>query len=67
MFQSSKSFGGNAKTQLTLTRQGTPGGEYSENSRWTKGNVVFVTLNVPGSNNNKVNAGECVNSKSVRT
>ena len=67
MFQTSKSFGGNAKTQLTLTRQGTPGGEYSENSRWTKGNVVFVTLNVPGSNNNKVNAGECINSKSVRT
>jgi len=67
MFQSSKSFGGNAKTQLTLTRQGTPGGEYSENSRWTKGNVVFVTLNVPGSNNNKVNAGECINPKSVRT
>ncbi len=67
MFQTSKSFGGNAKTQLTLTRQGTPGGEYSENSRWTKGNVVFVTLNVTGSNNNKVNAGECINSKSVRT
>ncbi len=67
MFNTPKSFGGNAKTQLTLTRQGTPGGEYSENSRWTKGNVVFVTLNVPGSNNNKVNAGTCVNSKSVRT
>jgi hypothetical protein len=67
MFQTSKSFGGNAKTQLTLTRQGTPGAEYAENSRWTKGNVVFVTLNVPGSNNNKVNAGECINAKSVRT
>jgi hypothetical protein len=67
MFNTPKSFGGNVKAQLTLTRQGAPGGEYSENSRWTKGNVVFVTLNVPGSNNNKVNAGTCVNSKSVRT
>jgi hypothetical protein len=52
---------------LTLTRQGTPGGEYSENSRWTKGNVVFVTLNVPGSNNNKVTAGKCTDAKSART
>ncbi len=67
MFNTPKSFGGNVKTQLTLTRQGAPGAEYSENSRWTKGNVVFVTLNVPGSNNNKVNAGACVNAKSVRT
>ena len=67
MFSTTKSFGANVKNQLTLTRQGTPGGEYSENSRWTKGNVVFVTLNVPGSNNNKVNAGECVNTKSART
>jgi hypothetical protein len=67
MFNTSKSFGGNAKTQLTLTRQGTPGGEYSENSRWTKGNVVFVTLNVPGSNNNKVTAGKCTDAKSART
>jgi hypothetical protein len=26
--------------------------EYRENARWTHGGVVFVTLNVPGSNNN---------------
>jgi hypothetical protein len=67
MFSTNKSFGSNAKTQLTLIRQGTLGAEYSENSRWTKGNVVFVTLNVPGSNNNKVNAGECINATSGRT
>ena len=67
MFNTPKSFGGNVNTQLTLTRQGTPGGEYSENSRWTKGNVVFVALNVPGSNNNKVNAGKCIDTKSART
>ena len=63
MFNTPKSFGGNVKTQLTLTRQT----DYPENSRWTKGNVVFVTLNVPGSNNNKVNASECINAKSART
>ena len=28
---------------------------------------MFVGLNVPGSNNNYVKAGECLNSKSVRT
>jgi hypothetical protein len=67
MFNTSKSFGSNVKTQLTLTRQGAPGTAFSENSRWTKGNVMFVTLNVPGSNNNKVNAGECINVKSART
>ncbi|MFI3216482.1 MAG: hypothetical protein QX192_06740 [Methylococcales bacterium] len=67
MFNTPKSFGGNVKTQLTLTRQGAPGGAYSENSRWTKGNVVFVTLNIPGSNNNKVTAGKCINANSART
>jgi hypothetical protein len=40
---------------------------YPENTRWTFGDVVFVGLNVPGSNNNKVHTGQCVGSKSVRT
>ena len=31
--------------RLTLTRQGAP---WVENARWTMGNVVFATLNVPG-------------------
>lgn len=60
MFSTNVSFG--AKT-ITLTRQAVP---YVENSRWTKGNVVFVTLNIPGSNNNKV-GGDCISSKSKRT
>lgn len=60
MFNTNISFG--TKT-IALTRQAAP---YVENSRWTKGNVVFVTLNVPGSNNNKVNA-DCISSKSKRT
>jgi hypothetical protein len=32
--------------RIPLTRQGPP---FVENSRWTAGNVVFATLNVPGS------------------
>jgi hypothetical protein len=64
MFNSPDSFG---QKKMELEHQGEPGGEYSENVRWTRGNVVFVGLNVPGSNNNKVNAGECISSKSVRT
>jgi hypothetical protein len=53
--------------KLRLERQGTAGQAYSENTRWSRANVWFVGLNVPGSNNNKINAGECVSSKSVRT
>ena len=64
MFNTNLSFG--AKP-LTLTRQGAPSAIYSENSRWAKGNVVFVTLNIPGSNNNKVNPADCISTKSKRT
>lgn len=64
MFVDDFSFG---QTKMKLHRQGPAQGLYSENSRWAHGSVVFVTLNVPGSNNNKVNDGECINSKSVRT
>lgn len=52
---------------LALERQGTAGGLYAENVRWKYGDVVFVGLNVPGSNNNLVKPGECISSKSVRT
>jgi len=41
-FSTSRSLG---KTTIPLTRQSAP---YVENARWTKGNVVFATLNVPG-------------------
>lgn len=64
MFASAKSFG---RRKMSLQHQGTLGGAYSENTRWTYNDVVFVGLNVPGSNNNKVNAGECLSSKSART
>jgi hypothetical protein len=39
---------------LRLTRQGEDGRfpAYPENARWLLGGIVFVTLNIPGSNNN---------------
>jgi len=52
---------------LSLRRQGSLGGEYSENSRFVRNNVMFVALNVVGSNNNFVATEEqCIN-KSYRT
>ncbi len=64
MFVDDYSFG---QTKMKLHRQGPAQGLYSENSRWMRGKVVFVTLNIPGSNNNKVNDGTCIDAKSVRT
>jgi hypothetical protein len=70
MFADEKSFG---MRPMRLSHQGPLGGEYSENTRWTRGGVVFVTLNIPGSNNNKIHLHEpnipddCLSSKSVRT
>jgi len=63
MFATPQSFG---QRQLMLEHQGPLGGAYSENTRWTYGNVVFTGLNIPGSNNNKVNGADC-SKKSVRT
>lgn len=64
LFDSPLSFG---KQKMRLTHQGELGGAYSENTRWVHHGVVFVGLNVPGSNNNKVNDGACLSSKSERT
>ena len=64
MFNSPDSFG---QKTMTLEHQGKLGGEYAENVRWTHSNVVFVGLNIPGSNNNKVNAVDCLSAKSART
>jgi hypothetical protein len=52
---------------MKMSHQGAVAGAYSENTRWVKNGVVFVGLNIPGSNNNKVNAGGCTSPKSVRT
>lgn len=57
MFASPSSFG---QRTIALEHQGKPGAAYSENTRYRRGGVTFVGLNVPGSNNNKVNGpGEC--------
>lgn len=54
------------KTRMATQAQGQPGQPYAENQRFTHQGVVFVTLNIPGSNNNLVmSAAEC-SSKSVR-
>jgi len=37
---------------MQVVRQGGPHAEYREHMRWEAGNVLFVTLNVQGSNNN---------------
>ena len=64
MFTSLDSFG---MKKMKLEHQGQLGQEYVENTRWTHGNVVFVGLNVPGSNNNKVSSDSECTSKSART
>ena len=63
MFASAESFG---QRTLLLEHQGPLGGLYAENTRWSYGDVFFVGLNIPGSNNNKVNGPDC-SKKSVRT
>ncbi|MDX2212726.1 MAG: hypothetical protein SFY66_05495 [Oculatellaceae cyanobacterium bins.114] len=64
MFPRSTSFG---QRTIPLEHQGRVGTKYVENTRWTQGGVVFVGLNVPGSNNNLVHDdAECTN-RSART
>jgi hypothetical protein len=59
MFASPESFG---REKLLLEHQDS----YPENTRWLHEGVVFVTLNIPGSNNNKVNPGQCIKSNTDR-
>jgi hypothetical protein len=64
MFNSPFSFG---KTKLKLDHQGQLGKAYSENTRWMYGGIVFVGLNVPGSNNNLTTPADCPAGNSNRT
>jgi hypothetical protein len=64
LFSTQESFG---QRKMVLEHQGVVSGPYSENTRWVYKGVVFVGLNIPGSNNNKINDGACLSSKSVRT
>ena len=63
LFNTAESFG---KRKLTLDHQGPLGGVYAENTRWVYNGVVFVGLNVPGSNNDKVNPGACEAANTTR-
>lgn len=63
MFPKQASLG---QSTLPLEHQGKPGETYVENTRFGFGSVVFVGINMPGSNNNLVlNAKECT-AKSAR-
>jgi len=54
------------QTTLALDHQGKLGEKFVENTRFSHGNITFVGINMPGSNNNMVmNAKECGN-KSAR-
>jgi hypothetical protein len=67
MFATPWSFG---REKMALEHQDAgpvAGTSYPENTRWTYGGVVFVGLNVPGSNNNQVHTGQCLSSKTDRT
>ena len=45
---------------MQLEHQGRPGEKFVENTRFSRGGVVFVGINMPGSNNNKIlNDKEC--------
>lgn len=64
LFSEPNSFG---KETMVPEHQGMPGEKFSENVRFVKGPAMFVGLNVPGSNNNKVNDDEACTKKSART
>lgn len=64
MFPSLSSLGQNT---LALEHQGRLGEKFVENTRFSRGGVVFVGIHMPGSNNNLVlNAKDCGN-KSARS
>lgn len=64
LFDDAYSFGQN---KFKLDRQGAAGGLYAENSRWRHGGIVFVGLNLPGGNNNKIAMASCLDPLSART
>jgi hypothetical protein len=64
MFDKTASFG---QTTMEIEHQGAPGEKFSENTMYEKGGAIFVGLNVPGSNNNKVNDDKACTKKSART
>lgn len=64
MFASSESFG---QRRMPLEHQSPVGHKYVENTRWIQNRIMFLGLNVPGSNNNRVHDDEECTKKSART
>lgn len=64
MFTSEESFG---QRRMPLQHQATVGHKYVENTRWIQNRIMFVGLNVPGSNNNRVHDDAECTKKSART
>jgi hypothetical protein len=63
MFPTVNSLG---QCQMALEHQGQPGQKYVENIRFSHGGIVFVGLNIPGSNNNLVLSAKECSDKSAR-
>ncbi len=63
MFPTASSLG---QTQMPLEHQGKPGEKFVENTRFSRGGVMFVGINMPGSNNNLVLSAKECSSKSAR-
>ncbi len=64
MYPTASSLG---QSQMEMEHQGKLGDKFVENTRFSHGGVVFVGINMPGSNNNIVlNESEC-KTKSART
>jgi hypothetical protein len=64
MFATPASFG---RQTLPLEHQGAAGQKFVENTRFAHKGIVFVALNIPGSNNNKVQDDQDCSKKSART
>ncbi len=63
-FSQSTSLG---QRNIPLVQQGLPGEKFSENTRFVHRGIVFVGLNVPGSNNNMIKTIQACTDQSVRT
>lgn len=64
MFATPDTFG---VEKMAVEHQGAVGEKFAENTRFAKDGAMFVGLNVPGSNNNKVNGEKDCTKKSART
>lgn len=64
MFSTPESFGA---AKFSIEHQAAPGEKFSENTRYAQAGAMFVGLNVPGSNNNKINDDAACTKKSART